>query len=154
MKRLFLLLAFCLLPSLSLAWSGRIVGVTDGDTLTVLRGQKQVKVRLYGIDAPERRQAWGDRARQALGELAHGQAVEVQEMDVDRYGRTVAQLEVQGQDVGTEMVRRGLAWVYERYCTIPDCGAMRRAQAEAQAARTGLWADPSPTPPWDWRRAK
>jgi len=150
-----LVLLLCLfLPAVAAAWPGKVVGVTDGDTLTVLRGQEQVRVRLYGIDAPERRQPWGDRARQVLGELAYGQTVEVQEMDRDRYGRTVARLEAQGRDVGRELVRQGLAWVYERYCATLDCEAMRRAQADAKANRAGLWADPSPAPPWEWRRAK
>lgn len=154
MKRLVFLLVFCLLPSMAMSWPGRVVSITDGDTLTVLRGQEQVKIRIYGIDAPERRQPWGDRARQALGDLAHGQTVEVLEIDRDRYGRTVARIEVQGQDVGLEMVSRGMAWVYERYCKIPDCEAMRQAQADAQAARAGLWSDLSPIPPWEWRRVK
>ncbi len=146
--------ALCFLPSLALAWPGRVVSITDGDTLTVLRGQEQVKVRLYGIDAPERRQACGDRALQTMRELAHGRVVEVHEIGHDRYGRTVARIEVQGVDVGAEMIRRGMAWVYERYCKIPDCEAIRHAQADAQAARAGLWSDLSPIPPWEWRQAK
>jgi endonuclease YncB( thermonuclease family) len=112
---------------------------------------KIILMRNFLLDAPERRQPWG---RQALGELVHGQTVEVQEMDRDRYGRTVARLEAQGRDVGRELVRQGLAWVYERYCATLDCEAMRRAQADAKANRVGLWADPSPAPPWEWRRAK
>lgn len=150
--RAFALLTFLLLlPSFCFAWHGRVVAITDGDTLTVLREYEQVRIRIYGIDAPERAQPWGDRARQALGDLVHDRDVEVQEMAHDRYGRTVALVIARGRDVSLEMVRRGLAWVYERYCRVPACEVMRRAQTEAQATRSGLWAAPDPIPPWEWR---
>lgn len=87
------LIVFCLLllPHTALAWPGLVVGISDGDTITVLRnGREQVKIRLYGIDCPEKRQAWGNRAAQATGRLCTGKVVDIQETDIDRYGRTVA----------------------------------------------------------------
>ncbi len=144
-------IAVLLLPLSALAWPGRVVAISDGDTMTVLRDNVPVKIRIYGIDAPERRQAWGDRAKQALGELTHGQTVEIQEMGRDRYCRTVASVVAQGQDIGLKMIRMGLAWVYPRYCRASACEEMRQTQAEAQAARAGLWADPDQMPPWEWR---
>ena len=129
--------------------SGRVVGVADGDTLTVrVEGQPPVKVRLAGIDAPERDQPFGQRSRQSLSELAFGQPATVMAQKIDDYGRTVGTVTVGGVNVETEQVRRGLAWVYRKYSNDAQLLAL---EAEAKAARRGLWADANPTPPWDWR---
>ena len=133
--------------------AGRVVGVADGDTLTVLAdGKRQVRVRLGGIDAPERRQPYGTRARQGLSALAFGRAVQVEVEDTDRYGRPVGRVRVGGRDVNAEMVRRGAAWVYVRHNRDP---ALVPLEAEARAARRGLWAlpDAERVPPWEWRAA-
>ena len=141
-------------PAFAERIAGRVVGVADGDTLTVLADWKrQVRVRLGGIDAPERRQPYGTRARQGLSALGFGRAVQVEVEDTDRYGRPVGRVRVGGRDVNAEMVRRGAAWVYLRYNRDPSLPPL---EAEARAARRGLWALPEAerVPPWEWRAAR
>lgn len=130
-------------------FTGKAVSVTDGDTLRVLDDAKQEHViRLAGIDAPERKQAFGTVARDRLAELTKGKAVAVIAGKPDKYGRTVARIEVEGQDVNKAMVAEGLAWHYVRYSTD---ATLAEAEREARAARRGLWRDPAPVPPWEWR---
>lgn len=131
---------------------GRVVGITDGDTVRVLVQDptpREIRVRLHGIDAPERSQAFGTRARQELSKLVYGKIVRIEKVETDRYGRTVARIFADGTDVNAEMVRRGFAWWYRRYA--PDDPVLRRAEEEAKAARAGLWRDSNPTPPWEFR---
>ncbi len=132
---------------------GRVVGIADGDTLTLLTDQReQVRIRLAEIDTPERRQPYGDRARQALAALAFGKVVRVEVVDIDRYGRTVGRIRETAVDVNAELVRRGAAWVYRRYNR--DLSLLQ-LEDEARAARRGLWALPEAErmPPWEWRAA-
>jgi len=147
------LLAFLLLTALP-AWAetltGCVVAIADGDTLTLLTpDRRQVKVRLHGIDTPEARQPFGNRARQALADMAFQKPARVEVQETDRYGRTVGRVYVGAVDVNAELVRQGMAWVYVRYNRDP---ALPVLEAEARATRRGLWADPRPVPPWDWRR--
>lgn len=133
---------------------GKVVSVADGDTLTVLvQGNRQVKVRLAQVDAPERGQPHGTRSRQALAELAFQATVTVQVKEIDRYGRTVGTVFVDGRDVNAELVRRGAAWVYARYATDP---ALYELQSQAQRDGRGLWSLPEAqrVPPWQWRRER
>ncbi len=130
-------------------FTGRVVSVHDGDTLTVLDASSvQHKVRLHGIDAPETKQAFGTKSRDRLAEIAKGKPVKVIAGERDKYGRTLGRIEVEGQDVNRQMVADGLAWHYKRYSKAEDLAA---AEREARAARRGLWADKAPVPPWDWR---
>jgi endonuclease YncB( thermonuclease family) len=131
--------------------SGRVVNVHDGDTLTVLVSRKQIKVRLTEIDAPERKQPFGTRSRQSLAELCGGKEARIAERGKDRYGRTLGHANCSGVDANAEQVRRGMAWVYDRYVT--DRG-LYQLQEEARAARRGLWHDQNPVPPWEWRAAR
>lgn len=131
----------------------RVVGVSDGDTLTCLTSaSRQVKVRLAEIDAPESRQPYGSRAKQALSALAFGKQVVLEVQDTDRYGRTVARVVADGQDVNAELVRQGAAWVYRQYSRDRSLIAL---EEQARAAARGLWALPENErmPPWEWRRA-
>ncbi|MFC7477542.1 thermonuclease family protein [Dankookia sp. GCM10030260] len=131
---------------------GQVVGISDGDTLTLLTpDRRQTKVRLAEIDTPERRQPYGSRAREALADLAFQRQVRVVVEDTDRYGRTIGRVYAGRRDVNAEMVRRGAAWVYDRYNRDPKLPAL---EAEARAARRGLWALPEAArmPPWEWRR--
>jgi micrococcal nuclease len=134
---------------------GRVVGVTDGDTLKVLvADQRLLRVRLAFCDAPEKKQPFGSRAKQAISELVFGRDIDLRPHAVDRYGRTVAQVGVGGKDVGLEMVRKGMAWVYELYITeaCPEVQeTYRKAQEEAKADRQGVWSDPNSIPPWIFR---
>lgn len=131
----------------------RVTGITDGDTVTMLREDAatrgRLRVRLEGIDAPERRQAFGRRARQALSTLIHGHVVEVDSVTTDSYGRMVARIHDDGHDVCLRMVRDGWAWHFRRYSDDP---ALARAEVEARSARRGLWQDPDPIAPWEFRR--
>lgn len=133
------------------AFSGRVVGVHDGDTLTVLVGEQRIKVRLAGIDAPELAQSHGREARQAMSALVFGRDVRVEVVDIDRYRRKVARVQVDDYDVGATLVRDGHAWWYEQYA--PRDAALRRLQDEARGQRRGLWRDVAAVAPWDWRRA-
>lgn len=133
-----------------------VVGVTDGDTLVVLDGNMvQHKVRLAGIDAPERRQAFGSRARQSLASQVFKRTVTVDWHKRDRYGRLVGKVLVGNKDVGLELVAAGLAWhykAYEREQTAQDRLAYAEAERVARERRLGLWADAEPVPPWEFRR--
>lgn len=129
-----------------------VVAIQDGDTLTCLAEDKQqIKVRLAEIDAPEKRQDYGARSKQSLAELCYQQHATLHTESTDRYGRSVAHVECQGVDANTEQVRRGMAWVYDKY--VKD-KSLYEIQQDAQQARRGLWADKSPTAPWDFRRKK
>jgi endonuclease YncB( thermonuclease family) len=134
-----------------------VVGVADGDTLTLLDEQRQQhRIRLDGIDAPERSQPFGQRARQSLASLAHGREALAECPKTDKYGRSVCRVTVDGVDVGLEQVRRGLAWHYVRYAReqSPEARvAYARAEQQARGDRSGLWSYRDPTPPWDYRRA-
>lgn len=154
--RSLILTASCLLASLAFAdpqlISGRVVGVADGDTLTVLTPAKEeVKVRLAEIDAPEKAQAFGQVSKKSLSDLAYGKTVEVRVVTMDRYERTVGEVTVDGQDINQLQVERGLAWAYRKYLHRPE---LLDVEAAARAAHRGLWADVDPIPPWEFRHEK
>ena len=129
---------------------GLVVAIADGDTLTVLNEDlQQVKIRLAEIAAPEKKQAFGTRSRQSLGELCHEKRAEVRVEDVDRYKRIVGRVTCAGVDANAAQVRRGMAWVYDRYAKDKT---LYRLQDEARSAGRGLWIDRNPMAPWDWRR--
>ena len=130
---------------------GKVISISDGDTLTLLVDRKQVKVRLTEIDAPELKQAFGARARQSLGELCGHHTATVQSSGKDRYGRVLGRVECGGVDANAEQVHRGMAWVYDRYVTDRSLYAL---QNDARTGRLGLWADAAPTAPWTWRANK
>ena len=136
---------------------GRIVGVTDGDTITLLdANNSQYKIRLAGIDAPESHMPYGQKAKAYLASLVFGQQVVAQMHKQDRYGRTIATLMLGTQDANLAMVQAGLAWHYKQYAKEqPKAEALAYAQAEEQARAQGLglWHDNVPTAPWDWRRS-
>jgi len=114
-------------------------------------------VRLAGIDAPERGQPFGKASKQALSDLVFRRDVVLDGDKIDRYGRLVAKIEVDGRDINLEMIRLGMAWWYRKYAdeqTVEDRNLYAVAEEEAQKARRGLWADPDPAPPWDWRRRR
>jgi len=137
-------------PAYAEDWQGKVVHIDDGDTITVLHDREQVKIGLYGIDAPEGAQPLGNRANQMTGDLAAGKIVTVKPKDNDRYGRTVAGIILpDGRSLTQELARAGLAWHYVRY--VPRDKELARLEAEAREAKRGLWADKEPMAPWDWR---
>lgn len=151
MRAFIFLAVLCVTPCIALAdFVGRVVKVSDGDTLTVLVDNKQVRVRLDAIDAPELKQSFGTRSQQSLAELCAAKSARVIERGMDRYGRTVGWIICEGVDANSEQVRRGMAWVYERYA--PRYSPLYALQGEAHDTRRGLWADPQPMAPWQWRR--
>ena len=133
--------------------AGKVVGVADGDTITVLdAANTQHKVRLAYIDAPEKAQPFGNRAKQKLSDVCFGKRATVRVIDTDRYGRNVGEVTCNGVAANRMMVDSGMAWVYTKYAK--GQGALESAQSTAKAAKLGLWSDASPTPPWEFRREK
>ena len=148
---LSLLLAVAGLPAAADTLAGRVVGVHDGDTLTLLvAGNQPVKVRLAGIDAPELSQPYGQQAKQALSALAFRKAARVESPGPDKYGRTLGVVMVGTVNVNAELVKQGAAWVYRSYPFPPELEGL---EAQARAAKRGLWALPvdQRCPQWDWR---
>jgi endonuclease YncB( thermonuclease family) len=134
------------------AFVGEVVKIADGDTLTVLdKTNAQHKIRLAGIDAPEKGQAFGTRARNALAAKVFRQGVRVEVTDTDRYGREVGRVFCSGRFINAEMVLGGFAWRYPQW---DKTGEFATAEADARRNRRGLWADSNPVPPWEFRRAK
>lgn len=130
--------------------AGRVVGVMDGDTIAVLTsGRVQVKVRLAEIDAPEKAQPFGAKSKQSLSDLCFDKTATLTSLGEDRYKRTLARVTCAGVDANAEQVQRGMAWVYRQYA--PKDSPLYAVENEARAARRGLWVDPSPTAPWEWR---
>lgn len=127
-----------------------VVGVADGDTLTARCDIEQIKIRLAEIDAPEKRQPFGMKSKQSLSELCFQRKAEIRQVDRDRYGRVVARVRCDDVDANAEQIRRGMAWVYDKYA---KDASLYKLQDEARVMRTGLWADPDPIPPWNWRKS-
>ena len=115
-KIVILLLLFIILPVLSWAWSGNVVGVADGDTIEVMHDGKGEKIRLYGIDCPEKKQDFGQRAKKFTSQKVFGKVVEVEQIDTDRYGRTVALVYLGNKySLNEALIASGYAWVYKKY---------------------------------------
>jgi Staphylococcal nuclease homologue/Excalibur calcium-binding domain len=123
--------------------------VSDGDTLIVLTPEKQqIKVRLAEIDAPEKSQAYGQRSKQSLSDLAYNKQARVEQQDRDRYGRVVGKVYVDSLDVNAEQVKRGMAWVYRQYNRDKSLLALEQ---EAKNTQRDLWSEPNAIPPWEYR---
>jgi endonuclease YncB( thermonuclease family) len=136
--------------------TGKVVGVSDGDTITVLDdSNKQHKIGLEGIDAPESNQDYGSRAKQSLSDLVFGKTVTVISSKKDKYGRVLGKVTLDGKDINQEQIDRGMAWFYRAYrAELPAnvAAVYELREARAQQEKRGLWADASPVPPWDFRR--
>ncbi len=144
---------------------GRVVGVADGDTITVLNADRQQhKIRFQGIDAPEKAQPFGERSKQNLSRMVFGKDVRVEWSKRDKYKRIIGKVWVQPEscptchmtlDAGHAQITVGLAWWYRKYAgeqSSQDRGAYEFSEQEARARRVGLWSDLEPVPPWEWRR--
>lgn len=138
--------------------TGRVVGVTDGDTITILdASDQQFKIRLSGIDAPEKGQPFGHRAKESLSEMVFAKQVVVESNKQDRYRRKVGKVQQEGTDVNLEQLKRGMAWHYTAYAkeqAPADREAYANAEAEAKAQRRGLWRESIQSAPWEVRRIK
>lgn len=166
MKQLLLFLLAVSLSTATLAETieGRVVGVSDGDTITVLdQDRRKFKIRLGGIDAPEKKQAFGERSKQHLSRLVFNKEARIEWNKRDKYGRTIGKVWVAPDscsncaktvDANLAQLRAGMAWWYRQYAkeqSVEDQQQYSKAESEAQNGRTGLWADPSPMQPWEWR---
>lgn len=155
MKTTYILLLFFILllslPSQADTITGKCVSVTDGDTIKVLVNNREVKVRIDAIDCPEKSQDFGQRAKQFTSSLVFGKVVTVNVGKIDRYGRSVGRVIVDGKDVSLELVRAGLAWHYKKYSDDP---VLAKAEEEARAKKIGLWSMANPVAPWDYRHKK
>ena len=151
-----LLFALLILPWPALAdFSGRVVGVSDGDTIKVLHNGRAEKIRLHGIDCPEKGQPYGTKAKQFMSQLVFGKEVIVKEYGIDnnRFKRTLGEIVLpDGRVVNEELLRAGLAWWYRKY--VPNRVDLAILEEEARNAKRGLWADSHPVPPWCWRKLK
>ena len=132
--------------------TGKVVGVADGDTITVLQDTTQNKIRLYGIDTPELSQDFGKRAKQYTSGLVFGKQVQVIQKDIDRYGRVVGMVFIGNTCVNEEIIKAGMAWVYDYYCKDSVCLDWKQSEKQARETRIGLWSQPDPVPPWNYRR--
>jgi micrococcal nuclease len=132
-------------------FAGVVVAVLDGDTVDVLVDRQPVRVRLAEIDAPEKGQAFGTRARQALAAAVFRNTVTVKETGRDGFGRTLGTIMLDGRNINRVMVAEGWAWAYRQY--LKD-RSLLDVEASARSARAGLWADSNPIAPWDWRRER
>jgi micrococcal nuclease len=133
----------------SAEFTAKVIAVLDGDTVLVRRASGLVKIRLAEIDAPEKAQTFGETSRQSLSGMVLGKQVKVVSQAADQYGRLVAHLSVDGLEVNSEQIRRGMAWEYSNFHSNKILIAL---QKEAQQAPRGLWAQNNPTPPWEWRK--
>jgi len=134
------------------SFSGKVVGVSDGDTITVLRGDKSTaRIRLESIDCPEKKQPFGNAAKEFASNLVFGKTVTIVVKETDRYGRLIATVYIGETNLNLELVKAGLAWHYKHYCKSP---AFAQAEAEARAAKRGLWSESLTVPPWEYRRRR
>ena len=161
-SKIFLQAIFCFiivffLSGISHAQSpiqGMVVSVADGDTITVLQDSKQYKIRLYGIDTPEKRQDFGQKAKKFTSDMVFKQYVKVVVYDIDKYGRTVGMVYMGKKCLNEELIRNGFAWVYKKYCPDPFCNNWIQLEQEARGKKLGLWIYDNPIPPWDFRKSK
>lgn len=131
--------------------TGKVIGVTDGDTVKVLVNRQTIKVRLEGIDAPESSQSFGTKSKQALSKMVFGKSVTVKKTGEDRYGRTLGIIMVGDVDANAKMIEDGWAWHYKKY---NDEERLAKLESLARKAKRGLWADANPLAPWEYRARK
>ncbi len=134
-------------------FNGRVVGIIDGDTIEVLHHQQGERIRLNGIDCPEKGQAFGQRAKQAASSLAFGKNVTIQTHGNEQYKRTLGDATPpDGMNLNQELVKQSLCWWYRKYARADT--VLEGLEKDAREARKGLWAHPHPVPPWEWRKRK
>lgn len=150
MKKLFLFFVITL-SIFTQTFTGKVVGVSDGDTVTVLENKTQYKIRLNGIDAPESKQDFGSKSKQYLSDLIFGKTVTVEVQTIDQYKRYVSDIYLDGQYINAKMIEKGLAWHYKQYSKDQNLAELEN---EARTAKVGLWSSKEPTAPWDFRKGK
>ncbi|MDA8140225.1 MAG: thermonuclease family protein [Desulfobacteraceae bacterium] len=131
------------------AYQAKVIGISDGDTITVLQGTESVKIRLAGIDCPEKHQAFGNKAKDFTACIVFGKMVEVKPVTQDRYGRTVAWVSVGAESLNESLLKAGLAWHYKKYSSDQHLADL---ETKARHDKVGLWSDPHAIPPWEFRK--
>lgn len=149
LARLPILLCLLALQADAADFTGKVVGISDGDTIKVMHDSTPEKIRLSAIDCPEKGQAFGNKAKEATAALCFGKTARVVWNERDRYGRTLGEAYVDGKNVNRELVKNGWAWHYKRYSNSKELDAL---EAEARKQKLGLWRDLYPVPPWEFRR--
>jgi endonuclease YncB( thermonuclease family) len=145
---IFLVLSFPAMGDIS----GTVVGIDDGDSITVLDNRhRQTKVRLYCIDAPEKKMPYGQRAKKELSNLVANQSVFIKTFGLDKYGRTIGEVLHDGKSINLAMVEQGLAWAYPRYCKEQR---FFEAEVKAKEGQRNMWSLPDPARPWEWRHLR
>lgn len=145
---LLVMSATCYADSSQESYLAQVISIADGDTIVVLRQSQQIRVRLAEIDAPEKNQPWSNKSKLALGTKIFGEEVALQVSSKDRYGRSIAWIELDGREINREMVRDGHAWAYRRYLVTQD---LLEEETAAKERQVGLWSLAHPIPPWQWR---
>jgi len=139
------------LPCTAHSLEGKVISVLDGDTIEILNGHHADRIRLSGIDCPEKGQAFGNNAKHAASALAFGKEVTIQTHGHDKYTRTLGDVILpDGMNLNQELVRQGWCWWYRKYAPLDT--ALEKLEKDAREAKKGLWADPQPVPPWEWRK--
>jgi endonuclease YncB( thermonuclease family) len=134
-------------------WKGKVVKVMDGDTLQIKKGKELIKIRLYGVDCPEKKQRYGTEATAFATQLFLNKKVRVEAVHTDQYGRTVALVSAGRKMLNRELVREGYAWVYPAYCKRqPLCAELCKLEEKAKKKKKGLWQQKRPLAPWTWRK--
>lgn len=149
--KLLTLSLFLAVSCLAETLTGKVVSVYDGDTITVLEGTTQHKIRFEGIDTPESKQPFGTRAKQAMSKMVFGKEVRVEWSNKDRYGRTLGHVYVNGMWTNLEMIQQGMAWHYKQYSKDQR---LAKAEIKAKESKLGIWSAPNAIAPWDWRKGK
>lgn len=149
MIRQIILLIFLSSTCLGAELQGKVTSITDGDTVKVFDGFQEIKIRLSNIDAPESKQAFGTRAKQKLAEKVFGRTVVVEYHKKDKYKRIIGTIWLENRNINLEMVQDGYAWAYRKY--LDDINFLQ-AEKDARDNKFGLWVDPFPQPPWDFRK--
>lgn len=148
-------LVFGLMITPAHAWPGKVVGISDGDTITVLtQDKREIKIRVYGVDCPEKSQDFGTKAKQFTSDKVFGKTVEIDPVTMDRHGRTVGMVSVNGSNLSKMLVESGMAWVYDDYCKMQECQEWRVLQEGNKKQKRGIWSVNSATPPWDFRHSE
>jgi len=136
-------------PRTPASWKGTVVGVADGDTITVLRNKEPIKVRLHGVDCPEKKQPFGQKAKQFTSDLVFGKNVTVRVVTIDKYRRTVAEVFIGNRSLNAELLRSGMGWWFRKYS--PKDERLEALEAVARTHKRGLWSDLHPLAPWAFR---
>lgn len=151
MKTLLIFLSFILLSSSEII-TGKVVKVSDGDTITILTEKnEQIRIRFSGVDCPEKSQAFGQKAKEFTAKFCAGKQVEIISQSKDRYGRVLGVVMVDGVNVNKELLKEGLAWHYKQYDKSKEFASL---ESQARRKKIGLWAEKNPIAPWEFRKIK